>query len=119
MVLSGFILIAAAVFLVPLAARVEALFVLQAVHGIGVGLLFPLLMGLAIQPIPREQQATAMGIYQCVYAFGMTLGPILSGVIAQPLGISWVFIFNGLLCLGGAYFGFLKISSGRSETFQG
>jgi MFS family permease len=119
MVLSGFVLIAAAVFLVPLAARVEALFVLQAVHGIGVGLLFPLLMGLAIQPIPREQQATAMGIYQCVYAFGMTLGPILSGLIAQPLGISWVFVFNGLLCLCGAYFGFLKISSGRSEPRQG
>ena len=114
-VLTGFVLVAAAVFFIPLASRVEALYMLQALHGIGVGLLFPLLMSLAVQFIPPEQQATAMGFYQCVYAIGMTLGPIASGVVAQPLGLSWVFFFNGLLCVGGGLFGFLKISDRRAE----
>ncbi len=118
-ILLGFALVAASVFGIPFLSRVEPLYALQAVHGVGVGLLFPLLMSLSIQWIPREQQGTAMGFYQCVYAIGMTLGPIVSGLIAQPLGISWVFFFNGVLCLFGALFGFLKIQQGRPEAARG
>jgi len=41
----------------------------------------------------------------------MSLGPILSGFIAQQWGLSSVFILNGLLCLFGAFFSFIKIPS--------
>jgi MFS family permease len=90
---------------------------IQAINGIGSGLVFALLMGLAIQSIPREQQATAMGFFQSLYAAGMSLGPILSGFIAQHWGLSSVFILNGLLCLFGAFFSFMKIpSAARSDS---
>jgi MFS family permease len=47
----------------------------------------------------------------------MTLGPILSGIVAQRLGLSSVFILNGLLCLFGAFFALLKIpSASRKES---
>ncbi|MGE5254356.1 MAG: MFS transporter, partial [Planctomycetaceae bacterium] len=83
---AGFLLISGAVFSIPLTGRVSTLFFVQAINGTGVGLVFPLLMGLSIQSIPREQQATAMGFFQSLYAIGMSIGPILSGVFAQEIG---------------------------------
>jgi predicted MFS family arabinose efflux permease len=113
----GFLLIAGAVFCIPLTGRLGTLFWVQAINGTGVGLVFPLLMGLSIQSIPREQQATAMGFFQSLYAVGMSLGPILSGFFAQQWGLSSVFVLNGLLCLLGAFFSFMKIpSASRNES---
>jgi predicted MFS family arabinose efflux permease len=99
---AGFFLISGAVFSIPLTGRVSTLFLVQAINGTGVGLTFPLLMGLSIQSIPREQQATAMGFFQSLYAIGMSVGPILSGVFAQEIGLTSVFIMNGAMTLIGA-----------------
>jgi predicted MFS family arabinose efflux permease len=99
---AGFFLISGAVFSIPLTGRVSTLFLVQAINGTGVGLTFPLLMGLSIQSIPREQQATAMGFFQSLYAIGMSVGPILSGVFAQEIGLTSVFIMNGAMALIGA-----------------
>jgi MFS family permease len=116
-IFAGFLLASGAILFTPFVSRLGTLYILQAISGIGGGLVFPLLMGLSIQSIPREQQATAMGIFQSLYAAGMSLGPILSGVIAQQWGLSSVFILNGLLCLSGAFFSFIKIpSASRSES---
>jgi DHA1 family multidrug resistance protein-like MFS transporter len=105
----GLLLISGAILSIPLVGRLWILFAVQAINGIGVGLAFPLLMGLSIQSTPREQQATAMGLFQWVYAIGMTLGPIISGVFAERMGLSSVFILNGLLGLAGAFFSFRKL----------
>ena len=116
-IFAGFLLLSGTVFFIPLVDRLSTLYSLQAFNGIGVGLIFPLLMGMAIQSTPLEQQATAMGFFQSLYAVGMTLGPIISGILAQRLGLSSVFILNGLLCLFGAFFAFIKIpSSSRKES---
>jgi predicted MFS family arabinose efflux permease len=115
-IFAGFFLLAGAILIIPFIDRLGTLYLIQAINGIGSGLIFPLLMGLSIQSIPREQQATAMGFFQSLYAAGMSLGPILSGFIAQQWGLSSVFILNGLLCLFGAFFSFIKIPSpSRSE----
>jgi len=115
--IAGFLLISIALFITPIVDRLSLLKVIQAVNGAGLGLLFPLLTSLSIQSVSREQQATAMGFFQSLYAVGMTVGPILSGVAAQRWGLSSVFILNGLLCLSGAFFSFKKIPSApRSES---
>ena len=116
-IFAGFFLLAGAILFIPFINRLGTLFMIQAINGIGSGLIFPLLMGLSIQSIPREQQATAMGFFQSLYAAGMSLGPILSGFIAQQWGLSSVFILNGLLCLFAAFFSFMKIpSAARSDS---
>jgi len=111
----GFLLISGAVFCIPLTGRLGTLFMVQAINGTGVGLVFPLLMGLSIQSIPRAQQATAMGFFQSLYAIGMSLGPILSGVFAQKIGLSSVFVLNGALGLVGAVFSFMRVPSTSSK----
>jgi MFS family permease len=72
-------------------------------------------MGLSIQAVPRAQQATAMGFFQSLYAIGMSLGPILSGVCAQKMGLSSVFVLNGALGLVGAGFSFAKVPAASRE----
>jgi predicted MFS family arabinose efflux permease len=116
-IFAGFLLLSGTVFFIPLVDRLGILYGLQAFNGIGVGLIFPLLMGLAVQSAAPEQQATAMGFFQSLYALGMTLGPVISGIVAQRWGLSSVFILNGLLCLFGAFFAFIKIpSASRKES---
>jgi MFS family permease len=110
---AGFLLIALALFATPLVDRLILLKIIQAVNGVGIGLLFPLLMSLALQSVPQEQQATAMGFFQSLYAIGMTFGPILSGIFAQKIGLSSVFVLNGLMGLAGAIFSYYLPSGGE------
>ena len=46
-----------------------------------------------------EARASAMGVYQSIYALGMTLGPAFSGLFAQQWGIWGVYLTNGVLLI--------------------
>jgi predicted MFS family arabinose efflux permease len=75
------------------------LMLIQGFNGFSLGLLFPLLLGMAIESISHEKRATAMGVYQALYAVGMFTGPFLSGVLNSSFGIAAGFYFTGLLGL--------------------
>ena len=60
---------------------------------------FPALMALSIKSIAPQQRATAMGFYQAVYAVGMIAGPMVSGVLADNMGLSSVFYLSASLLL--------------------
>jgi predicted MFS family arabinose efflux permease len=97
MTIVGLALIAAPLFAFPYLTRFPLLVVCQAVIGLGVGIAFPVLMGLALQAVEPQARASAMGVYQSVYAIGMTLGPAISGVFARWWGIGGVYMTNGAL----------------------
>lgn len=103
------LLIAGALFPIPLVSRLSVLYALHIVNGIGVGLVFPLLFGLAMQTVPGEQQGTAMGFFQSLYAVGMSLGPFISGFVGEHFGLPSVFILSGILCLLAALISWKKI----------
>ncbi|KEQ24488.1 MFS transporter [Paenibacillus tyrfis] len=69
----------------------------QAVNGFFQGLHFPLLLGLSIQHIPEQKRATAMGLYQAVYAIGMFAGPFLAGGLNEWAGLKSGFYLAGVL----------------------
>jgi MFS family permease len=114
-ILAGFFLVTGAVFSTPLVSRLGLLYAVQAANGIGVGLAFPLLMGLAIQPFPLEQQGTAMGFFQSLYAAGMSLGPVISGFMGDHLGLPSIFILSGVLSLLPAFFPWKNIQIARRK----
>jgi MFS family permease len=91
----GLALIAAPLFVFPFLTRFYLLVVCQAVIGLGVGIGFPVLMGLALQAVEPEARASAMGVFQSVYAIGMTLGPVISGGVARAWGITAVYLTTG------------------------
>ncbi len=72
---------------------------LQVVNGAGRGLLYPLLLSLSIKTAAPQDRASAMGIFQAVYAFGMFVGPSLSGSIAEAYGLHSVFVICGVMCV--------------------
>ncbi|MFF2089100.1 MFS transporter [Paenibacillus sp. NPDC058174] len=79
----------------------------QAVNGFAQGLHIPLLLGLAIRDVDLSGRATAMGLYQAIYAAGMFAGPFLAGWLNEGWGLNSGFLFGGslaaiaiLLCLG-------------------
>jgi MFS family permease len=97
MVIAGLSLVAAPLFVFPALTDLRWMIVCQAIIGIGVGMSFPVLMGLALQAVEPEARASAMGVFQSVYAVGMTLGPLTSGFIAGRWGIPGVYLTNGVL----------------------
>lgn len=77
---------------------------IQGFNGFSQGLLFPLLLGMAIESISHEKRATAMGIYQALYAIGMFTGPFLAGVLNSAMGLVAGFYFAGILGLAATFF---------------
>jgi DHA1 family multidrug resistance protein-like MFS transporter len=105
--IAGLSLVAAPLFVFPFLTRFEWLIACQVVIGLGVGIAFPVLMGLALQAVEPEARASAMGVFQSIYAVGMTLGPAISGVFADLWGIPGVYLTNGPLVALAALMAFL------------
>ncbi len=98
----GMLVMATMMFAVPAIDSVPLLSVSQGVSGFGRGMAYPLLMGLSIREIPTEDRATAMGVFQAVYAIGMFLGPMTAGAVADALGLSGAFIIAGTVSFTAA-----------------
>ena len=81
---------------------VSLLAISQGVSGFGRGMVQPLLMGLSIRETPSEDRATAMGVYQAIYAIGMFTGPITAGAIADTFALSGAFIIAGTISVVAA-----------------
>ncbi len=95
----GAVLLGGSLLLVPSTTTPEALTVVQLVCGLGRGSLSTLLMALSIRSAPSGARATAMGVYQAVYAIGMLIGPVVSGMVADSLDFDAVFRLSAVLAL--------------------
>ncbi len=95
----GAILLGSTTLIVPLIHDVSALEIVMVVNGLGRGILATILMSLSIQAVAPQQRATAMGVYQALYAVGMLLGPLISGHLADSLGLTVVFYLSAAICL--------------------
>ncbi len=93
------LLIGGSMLAVPFITTVSVLMIVQISYGVGSGVLMTLFMVLSIRGFPQEQQATAMGIFQAVYAIGMLAGPLASGFLGSELGLSTVFYLSALFSL--------------------
>ncbi len=82
--------------LIPSCSRIPSILILQLLPGMSTGILFSFLTSEAMKQVPREKKSTAMGLYQAVYALGMTLLPMLSGVLAEKVSMKGAY-----LCLAG------------------
>ncbi len=102
LVVAGSVVAVLAALALPLVSTVFQVYALQVVGGLGKGVVFPILMGLAIKSAPERERASAMGVFQAVYAIGMFAGPATAGAVAEAIGLSGLFVFVGFLALGGA-----------------
>ena len=94
-----FTVIALSMGMLTLAQSLPLVFVAQICFGLASGIGYSVLMGLSIRDVDETQRATAMGLFQAVYAIGMFAGPWLSGILADNIGIQPMFGVVGVACL--------------------
>jgi predicted MFS family arabinose efflux permease len=112
---AGFLACAAASALTAFCRTAWPLFAVQALFGVGMGLLLPVTVAGAIQNIAPEVRGAATGFYQSVYGAGMFLGPILAGGLVQAFGYRANFFWMAGILLAGAALSLLwKFTSTRS-----
>ncbi|WP_052737648.1 MFS transporter [Bacillus sp. SA1-12] len=98
--------------IIPFVSNLQWLYVTQALNGYAQGMTIPLLMGMAIQTISLSKRATAMGLFQAIYALGIFLGPFVAGMFSQMVNFSAVFYLAGAVGLIGMM---LSIAWGRKQ----
>jgi MFS family permease len=94
---AGFVLSAICTGAMIYADSLAMLMITQAINGFAQGLHMPLLLGLAIRDVALPGRATAMGLYQALYAIGMFSGPFLAGWLNDGWGLGGGFLFGSLL----------------------
>jgi predicted MFS family arabinose efflux permease len=94
------VVMAASLGATALAPSLVLLFVTQVVMGLAHGVIFPLLMGMSIEYVPGAQRTTAMGLHQAIYAAGIFVGPWLSGLLAEAIGLRPMFGVTAFAFLG-------------------
>jgi predicted MFS family arabinose efflux permease len=99
---ASFLLFASGILLAALARSIPLLFIATIAMGAANGFFFPLLMGLSIEQVDGSHRSTAMGIHQAVYAVGMFAGPWMGGVLADAVGIRWMFGAVAAFCVVAA-----------------
>lgn len=99
MVYASFIAICLGTTLAAFASSLAGVFLAQGFIGLGVGINFPVLMGVSIKNIAATERTTAMGIHQTIFAIGMALGPAFSGVVADAIGLQPMFGVTGVAVL--------------------
>jgi predicted MFS family arabinose efflux permease len=82
-----------------------ALFTSRFVQGLGAGFLTPIIMALIGEVVPEQHVGKAMGGLGVAYTVGVTLGPMLSGIIEVRFGWPYFFYFLAILAfLAGMYY---------------
>lgn len=108
----GMVVLVLASFMVLASNDVIMLIISRLLHGVGHGLSYPVLMGLAMKQVRSQRHAaTTMGIFQAIYAAGMFAGPAISGWISTQYDLSAVFLSSGWLGLVSLPLLFFSIES--------
>ncbi len=95
----GILVQAAGAAMVPFSHSFEPLLLSQVLVGGGRAMLYPVTMALSVNAVGPADRATAMGVYQAVYAVGMFAGPASAGLIGDALGMASVFFVSTLVTL--------------------
>jgi MFS family permease len=99
LVYAGFVMLSTGIAGAAVAPALPLVFVALFFIGLGMGVSYPVLMGMSIRNVDDTERTTAMGLHQAVYAAGMFAGPWLSGILADAMGIRPMFGMTALACI--------------------
>lgn len=113
----SFILLFIGIMIAALAPSLPIFFIAPILTGLSLGIGYPVLMGMSIERVDDSERTIAMGLHQAIYAIGMFVGPALSGVIADHLGLQPMFGVTALAMLALGLWGTSKFKV-QSSTFK-
>jgi EmrB/QacA subfamily drug resistance transporter len=89
--LAGFALFTLASLLCGMTDDIRWLIALRAVQGVGGGLLGANSIAVLLKSVPVAKRARAMGLLAAAQAFGVSIGPVVGGLLLEALGWRWIF----------------------------
>ena len=101
----GFAILALTSSAIPWLETMFQMHLSQILFGFGRGLVFPLLMSFSVASVEPAVKATAMGVFQSLYALGMFSGPVFVGAVADGISLAAGFWLCGLCGLIGLLIG--------------
>lgn len=93
----SFIISALFIYLIATAETLLSMSLYHSGLGTALGFTFPILLSEVVRISPAELKMSAMGYYQSFYAFGILLGPIIAGYVAELIGLEGMFIATSLM----------------------
>lgn len=91
---SGLIVYTAASVLCGLARSASALLLARAVQGVGGGMIFGTAVAVLTSVFPEGRRGGVLGINTAAVYLGLSLGPLMGGLLTQQLGWRAVFLVN-------------------------
>jgi MFS family permease len=88
-----------------LSSDLTTLIAVRFIQGFGAAFIAPIVLALIGEMVDSKHAGRAMGVLGVMYTIGVTMGPLLSGILEVSLGWRWFFFFLMLLSLsiGGFY----------------
>jgi EmrB/QacA subfamily drug resistance transporter len=112
--LAGFAIFSLASLVCGLTDHLSWLIALRAVQGIGGGLLGANSIAVLVKSVPADKRARGMGLLTAAQAIGVSIGPVVGGVLLDALGWRWIFWATVPFGVGATLLGWLVLP--RSET---
>lgn len=100
MILTGSIVSAGSLTLIPKSSSFLDLFFVASVNGLGSALMMPALMAITVKIGKKTGMGTSMGAYNTAMSLGMITAPLLGGVVMDAFSIGAVFLLGGGIGVG-------------------
>lgn len=109
MIVSGLVLCAATLPLIPALTSIWLLIPVSACFGLGVAIVTPSTTALVADLVKAGRMGSAMGVFGTIWDTGEAAGPILAGFLIASLSYGFAFTFISALMLGMALLFFLAV----------
>jgi len=97
--LAGMVIFTAATALCGVAPSAASLIALRVAQGIGASMIFGTSIAIVTSVIPPKERGRALGVTTAAVYLGLSLGPVLGGLLTQHFGWRSIFLVNAPLGL--------------------
>ena len=97
------------------ANSVETLIAARAFLGISAAIILPSTLSLVISTFPKDERATAIGIWTATFGAGFALGPVIGGLLVETFNWQAVFLLNVPVAIVAIIGGYFYIVESRDE----
>lgn len=95
--------------------NVETLIIIRFVQGIASAMVIPVIQAYVGDMTPDNQEGATMGLFNMSIFLGLSLGPLIGGVMSDHFSLSSSFVCMGFLALAGFCLSLFLLPSAQSE----
>lgn len=92
-----------AIIIMPITTSITIFLIVSVALGLGTALVYPNFLSGIAEIAPIKQRAEVIGIFRLWRDLGYVFGALLSGVIADYMGLNWAIFMVGLLTFSAAF----------------